>query len=201
MARFLYLYAGMVVIAAGLAAWLGCPSLFRLPPTTPLLVGSLALATLLALTVVHAGRLLEAVPWYRDMAGFLRKLLTSPDLLGPTLDPQKALVIAFYSSVGEEALFRGFVQPLFIQKLELGMDETGLLPTTLGIVAGSLVFGALHFPMVKELRPWTAFAIVAGLVFGALAAWSQSLLAPVLAHFLINWLNLRRLATMRPAST
>jgi membrane protease YdiL (CAAX protease family) len=199
MARFLYIYAGMIVLAAVLARLFECPSLFRLPATPALLVGSLALATMIALTVVEAGKLLEQVPWYRKMAELLRQILTAPELLGPTLDPQKALVIAAYSSIGEEALFRGFVQPLFIQKIAIGMDETGVLPATLGIVAGSLVFGVLHFPMVKELRPWTIFAIVAGLVFGGLAAWSESLLAPVVAHFLINWLNLRRLATLKPA--
>ena len=62
------------------------------------------------------------------------------------------------------------------------------------VVGASLVFGLLHYPVVEELRPWTVFAIVAGLVFGTLAAWSGSLLAPVVAHLLINWLNLKRLA-------
>lgn len=199
MRRFLYIYAGMIVVAAVLARVFGCPPLFRLPPTAGLLWGSLAVAVVLALAVVEAGKRLEHVPWYRKMAEYLRLVLTSPELLGPSLDGEKALVVAVYSSFGEEALFRGFVQPLIMQKIAAAMGAPGLVPAALAIVITSLIFGLLHFPMVKELRPWTVFALVAGLLFGALAAWSQSLLPPVVAHLLINWLNLRRLAALRPA--
>ena len=59
------------------------------------------------------------------------------------------------------------------------------------------MFGLLHFPVVKELVPWTLFAVIAGFAFGALAAWSGSLLAPVLSHLLINWLNLKRLTELQ----
>lgn len=197
MSRFLYIYAGMVLVAALLATFTGCPSLFTLPATTELLVASLVVATVLSLGVVHGGKLLERLEWYRSMATFLKRMMTDPDLLGPTLDSQKAFVIAVYSSVGEEALFRGFLQPWLIRKIGEATDAPGTVPVVvLGVVAASLVFGAMHFPVVKELRPWTVFAIVAGLIFGGLAAWSGSLAAPVLAHLLINWLNLKRLAEM-----
>lgn len=200
MRRFLYIYAGMIVVAAVLARVFGCPPLFRLPPSAGLLWGSLAVAVLLALAVVEAGKRLEHVPWYRKMAEYLRLVLTSPELLGPSLDGEKAFVVAVYSSVGEEALFRGFVQPLIMLKLEAAMGAPGFAPAALAIVITSLIFGVLHFPMVKELRPWTVFALVAGVLFGGLAAWSQSLVAPVVAHLLINWLNLRRLAALQPAA-
>jgi membrane protease YdiL (CAAX protease family) len=137
---------------------------------------------------------MERLEWYRRMAVFLKRMLTDPDLLGPGLDSQKGFVIAVYSSIGEEAFFRGFLQPLLIRKIgEFSDAPDSLVVTVLGVIAASLVFGALHFPVVKELRPWTVFAIVAGLLFGGLAAWSGSLAAPVLAHLLINWLNLKRL--------
>jgi membrane protease YdiL (CAAX protease family) len=201
MRRFLYIYAGMIVVAAVLARLGGCPPLFRLPPTAGLLWGSLAVAVVLALAVVEAGKRLEDVPWYRKMAEYLRLVLTSPELLGPSLDGEKAFVVAVYSSVGEEALFRGFVQPFIMQKIAAGMGAPGFVPAALAIVITSLIFGIMHFPMVKELRPWTVFALVAGVLFGALAAWSESLLPPVVAHLLINWLNLRRLAALRPSGT
>lgn len=195
MQRFLYLYAGMTVVAALLAALAGCPSLFELPQSNQLLVESLVVAFLVAMGVVHGGKLLERYAWYMAMAAFLKRMLTAPDLLGPELNSQKAFVIAVYSSVGEEALFRGFVQPGLIGLIEDALGEPStILATVLGVIGASLVFGALHFPVVKALRPWTVFAVVAGLVFGTLAAWSGSLLAPVLAHLLINWLNLKRLA-------
>lgn len=195
MQRFLYLYAGMLVVAAILATVSGCPSLFSVPATVELFVGSSLAAIVIALSIVHGGKSLERFAWYMSMATFLKRMLTAPDLLGPELNSQKALVIAIYSSIGEEALFRGFLQPWFILQIS---DATGApgsrLATVLGVVGAALVFGMLHYPVVKELRAWTAFAVFAGLVFGSLAAWSGSLAAPVLAHFLINWLNLKRLA-------
>lgn len=204
MSRFLAIYVVMLVAAAGLASWTGCPSLFQLPPSAGLLGGSVAAAVAFAAFVVGGGRALEAVPWYRSMAEFLKRLLTSDDMLGPHLDAQRALVLAFYSSVGEEALFRGFVQPWLIQQAGALVEPGSLAAVVLGVVGASLVFGLLHFPVVKELVPWTVFAVVAGFAFGALAAWSGSLLAPVVAHLLINWLNLKRLSELRfdpPPST
>jgi hypothetical protein len=194
--RFLFLYAGMTVVASLLARWGGCPSLFSVPAEGWKLAAGLALAVAVALGVVGVGRALERVPWYRDMALFLKRLMTSPDLLGPQLDAEKALVVALYSSVGEEALFRGFVQPWFILRLQEALGA-GPLATAAGVLLASGVFGLLHFPLVRELIPWTAFAVLAGVLFGALAAWSGSLLPPIVAHLLINWLNIRRLVQLK----
>ena len=66
-------------------------------------------------------------------------MLTDPDLLGPDLDSQKAFVIALYSSIGEEALFRGFLQPCLIRKIgEATEAPDALLVTVLGVIATSL---------------------------------------------------------------
>jgi membrane protease YdiL (CAAX protease family) len=197
MFRFLAIYAGMVVVAALLAAWTECPSLFLLPPSAGLLWASVAAAVLFSAVVVGGGRAMESVPWYRAMAQFLKRLLTSDEMLGPHLDSQRALVLALYSSVGEEALFRGFLQPWLIKHAGhwIGAPES-LTAVAIGVVGASLIFGVLHFPVVKELIPWTLFAVGAGFVFGGLAAWSQSLVAPVLAHLLINWLNLKRITEL-----
>lgn len=187
----LILYAAMTVLAAVLAAVSGCPSLFRLPPPDVLL-SSLLAATALAFAVVHGGTLLEQVGWYRRMAVTLKRILI--EVLGPRIDSQRAFVIGVYSSVGEEALFRGWLQPYLIAKLGAwtGAPDT-LGVTALGVLLASVIFGLVHFPSQPELRPWTVFAVLIGVAFGALAAWSGSLAAPVLAHLLINWLNLRRL--------
>ena len=195
MSRFLFLYAGMTVVASFLARWTGCPSLFSLPPDRLRLLGSLVMAAALAGLVVGVGRWLERTAWYRSMALFLKRLLTNPDLLGPHLDAEKAFVVAIYSSVGEEALFRGFLQPWLILQLEAALGP-GVGAAVLGVLLASALFGLLHFPLVPELIPWTAFALLAGLLFGGLAAWSGSLLAPILAHLLINWLNIRRLVEL-----
>ncbi len=44
---------------------------------------------------------------------------------------------------------------------------------------------------------WFAFALVVGLLFGLLYAYTGSLLAPTLAHFTINFFNLLALAPDR----
>lgn len=195
---FLIIYAGMVVVAALLATLTGCPSLFRLPEPGRGWSSVIA-AVALALGVVQLGVLLEGVPWYRRMADKLREIIINTELLGRPFDAHKAFVVAVYSSIGEEALFRGFVQPFMILELTPLFDGQ-VAPTILGILGTGVVFGLLHFPRFPELRPWTVFAVVVGLLFGALAAWSGSLLAPVVAHLVINWLNLRRLAELRPAA-
>lgn len=193
MARLLFLYAGMVVLAAFAARWGDCPSLFRLPPDALRLWGSLGLGAAIAAGVVWGGRLFEGAPWYRRMARVLKRMLQV--LLGPRLDGQKAFVIAIYSSIGEEALFRGFLQPFLIDWLRGVLEAPdGDLPVVLGVVLAGLIFGLVHFPAERELRPWTVFAVLVGILFGALAAWSGSLIGPILAHHLINWLNLKRLA-------
>ena len=196
MSRFYWMYSAMLVGGAFLAATSGCPSLFTLPPTPLQLWGSLGAAVVFAAVVIGTGPPLLRVPWYRDMAALLKRMLTHDDLLGPELDASRALPIAAYSSLGEEAFFRGFIQPYLILKLSgwLGSAPGDPLPVLLGVAAASLLFGLVHFPVLRELRPWTLFAVLAGAGFGLLGAYSGSLLAPVLAHFLINWRNLVWLA-------
>src|SRR4029078_1511920 len=43
----------------------------------------------------------------------------------------------------------------------------------------------------KRFLPWTASAFALGLGFGWLAVWTTNLGAPIAAHFVINFLNLR----------
>lgn len=186
----------MLVAAAFLAASTGCPSLFALPPTPIHLWGSIAAALLVSAILIFGNALLMRVTWFKTMAGVLKRMLSHPDLLGPQLDTSRALPIAAFSSVGEEAFFRGFVQPWLILKLAdlLERSPSDPLPVFTGVALASLIFGLIHFPVLKELRPWTLFAIVVGALFGLLAVLSGSLLAPILAHFLINWRNLCWLA-------
>jgi membrane protease YdiL (CAAX protease family) len=194
--RFYWMYSLMLIAAATLASLAGLPSLFSLPPTQAHLIGALVGALGFTAFGVLGSKGLVQFRWYRDMASLLKRLLTHDDLLGRDLDTARAFPIAAYSSLGEEAFFRGLVQPWLILRIseQLGSEPGAIAPIVLGVVVASVLFGAMHFPVLKELRPWTLFAIVAGLGFGFLAAFSGSLLPAVLAHFLINWLNLRWLA-------
>jgi membrane protease YdiL (CAAX protease family) len=92
-------------------------------------------------------------------------------LLGP-LRVRDCLVLAAASSIAEEALFRGLLQPL------------------VGWVAASLLFGFAHFAPRRELLPWTGFALAAGFGLGALYEATGNLVAPVLAHAGVNAVNL-----------
>jgi membrane protease YdiL (CAAX protease family) len=85
----------------------------------------------------------------------------------------ECVLLAAVSGVAEEALFRGALQP------------------QVGLLAASVLFAAAHFLPRRELLPWTAFAFLAGLLLGALFERTGNLLAPIVAHALLNAVNLR----------
>ena len=124
-----------------------------------------------------AAGILTLVLW--DLASRYLKSLRSLWTLLQTLLGQKTLgavfMLALFSSVAEELLFRGVMQ------------------ANIGIVATSIIFGLLHKQPNKYIGVWSIFATLAGFIFGFLYQWSGGLLAPILAHFLINAVNLYRL--------
>jgi membrane protease YdiL (CAAX protease family) len=102
--------------------------------------------------------------------------------LGP-LSGSEAFALALLSGFAEELFFRGAVQG------------------TLGLAGATILFGLLHSGPGKELRLWTLFALLAGGVLGLLMVWRGNLLGPVAGHFLVNAINLRRLADRAKEST
>jgi len=101
------------------------------------------------------------------------------ELLGGITAPQ-AIALAALSGFAEELFFRGAVQG------------------AVGWLTASLLFALLHSGPGRELRLWTLFALCAGLLFGALMLWRGNLLAPALAHFVVNAVNLYRLRDAPP---
>jgi hypothetical protein len=85
-------------------------------------------------------------------------------------------IIALFSGIGEEFLFRGAMQ------------------AHLGYVYASLMFGLIHIGPNKRFLPWTFFAVVMGFALGGLYRYSDNLLCPVVAHFAINYLNISGIA-------
>ena len=59
------------------------------------------------------------------------------------------------------------------------------------------LFGLLHIPANRALRPWTVSAFVMGLLFALLYRVTGEVLAPLTAHAVINLENLELL--LRPA--
>ena len=97
------------------------------------------------------------------------------DALGP-LRVDEALALAALSGFAEELFFRGAV-----------LLAWGWFPAT-------LLFALLHAGPGAAYRAWTAFAAVAGLLFAGLMIWRGNLLAAIVAHTLVNGVNLSRLA-------
>ncbi|RMG19411.1 MAG: CPBP family intramembrane metalloprotease [Deltaproteobacteria bacterium] len=93
------------------------------------------------------------------------------ELLGPLSLPQ-VIVAAAASGFAEELLFRGALFPV------------------IGLFGSSAVFGLLHVGPGREFRVWPVYAAVMGLCFALLYQASGTLLAPILAHFTVNFFGL-----------
>jgi len=96
------------------------------------------------------------------------------------LEPSDALGLALLSGFSEELFFRGAVQGQW------------------GLWVATLLFALLHTGPGRAFRLWTLFAAVAGLSFGLLVVHLGTLLAPMVAHVLVNGVNLYRLVTRPP---
>jgi membrane protease YdiL (CAAX protease family) len=163
----------LALAAAGLvwSTLRGHPNVWRIEgrEDPQVVLGALA-GVLIGLGIVFASRLaVHRFEWARALHRDLRALL------GPLPDSE-ILVLALASSVGEEIFFRG-----------------ALMPAT-GLLASSMVFALLHLGPKARFLPWTASSFVAGVMFGQLFLWSGDLTGAVIAHFTVNFLNLRHLS-------
>jgi uncharacterized protein len=124
-----------------------------------------------------AGLLLLAVWWVAERVFPLAKELEArlASVLGP-ITVSEAIGLALLSGFAEELFFRGAVQG------------------SLGWAAATVLFGLLHSGPGRAFRLWTLFAVVAGALLGGVMVWRGNLLGPVAGHFLVNAVNLRRLA-------
>lgn len=115
------------------------------------------------------GRRLDAA---RRFEALLRGVLGS-------LDASQAVGLALLSGFAEELFFRGAVQGAW------------------GYGWATALFAALHTGRDRGLWVWTVFALAAGLAFGGLVIWTGNLLPAIVAHVLVNAINLTRLARRR----
>lgn len=103
--------------------------------------------------------------WAKDLENIFSEALTPLSL--PSI-----FLISLFSSSSEELLFRGAIQNQF------------------GLAIASLLFGLVHMPLNKKLIPWTLSATIMGFILGGLYIYAGNLGAPILLHFLINFLNI-----------
>ena len=128
---------------------------------------ALLIGAAFGLAVVATFRILARwMPWIDELQDEFRSILGR-------LSEKEALMLAAASSLGEEILFRSALLDL------------------MGIVASSLLFALVHLPPRRALLPWTLSAGLLGLALAQLTVYTGNIGAAVVAHFLINWLNLR----------
>jgi membrane protease YdiL (CAAX protease family) len=135
---------------------------------------SLAGGIAFGLLVVAASRItVRRYGWaqrlHRELRPFARSLPTAA-----------VVVLAGLSSLGEELLFRGLLQPW------------------IGWIPQALLFGLVHQLPGSSRWVWASWAFVVGLVLGGLFELTGSLLGPIVAHALVNGVNLRFLQRHDP---
>ena len=164
-----------LVLGAAALGWgtlRGQPNVWHLAGRDPAVVTGILSGLAAGLAIVFASRMaLYRFEWARALHRELRHLLF------PLTDVE-IVVLAAASSVGEEMFFRGALQP------------------AIGIFGSSAIFALLHIGPKARHLPWTASSFAAGLLFGAMFQWTGDLTGPVVAHFLVNFLNLRHVAAV-----
>lgn len=162
-----------VPIAAGSAGWIawrsgGSALADRVVGDQPLLWLVVGLAAGAALA--GASQLLARV--VPALAGLSDGLAVQ---LGP-LSPGTTLALAVLSSVAEELLFRGVLQPAW------------------GIPAATVLFAVVHVPLDRAMWAWPIAAGAVGLGIALMAEASGGLIGPIAVHFAVNAINLRWMA-------
>jgi membrane protease YdiL (CAAX protease family) len=166
-------YAAVAALAVGIGFLRDQPNVLRCAAShgwsSPLTAHavSLALGLSLALVVVATTRVLvRTQPWAAALHEDLRPVARA-------LGDEAVIPVALASAIGEEALFRGALVP------------------ALGIVWSSLLFGVLHQMPGRSRLTWVVFATLMGVALAAIFRLTGSLLGPILAHAVVNAVNLR----------
>jgi hypothetical protein len=163
-------YLALGAAALGWGSLRGQPNVWHLAGREPAVLAGLVSGLGAGLAIVFASRMaLYRFEWARALHRELRHLLFP-------LSDLEIVVLAAASSVGEEMFFRGAMLP------------------AIGLVGSSAIFALLHIGPKARHLPWTVSSFGAGLLFGAIFLWTGDLTGPVVAHFLVNFLNLRHVA-------
>ncbi len=166
--------AGLGAVGCAAAWWFGVPLVNRLTVTPAVAWRSVvALAPMLGLL---------AAAMRSRWAPLVRLRLLVGELVREFFGAARwweLLAVAIAAGVGEELLFRGALQPLAIRWLG---------PLT-GLIAASVVFGALH----AASTTYFVVATLMGLYLGWLAQTYNDLVAPMFVHAAYDWAALAML--------
>lgn len=173
-------YAILAVLATVLALALrdGVPWVYPRPWVSMRLgvglLSSAALGLAFALGLIVMTRVAVArFGWARRLHGDLRPVARDLSL-------GQILLLAGLSSLGEELLFRGLLTPL------------------LGVFLSALLFGLAHQMRGPSRWVWAGWAMAVGVGLGAIFALTGSLVGPLLAHAVVNAVNLSYLRDHDP---
>lgn len=179
LARMLSFEIGLGVLALVLAWGFGLSlvAAFGANWTQSFVLGVLATAPMLMLLFGLESSRFE---WVVTLRRFVEEKLV-PLFAG--VGPGGTLLVALSAGIFEELLFRAVIQ----QGLS---DWLGLWP---GLLLASLLFGLAHAMTWSYL----VLATLMGLYLGGLYIWSGNLIAPMLTHFLYDWVALTWLLRKR----
>ncbi len=175
-----YAVLAAVATAISLALRDGLPWTYPEPwfPAPPAL--SLSLSAVLGLALATGAIAVTRVTvkrfeWARRLHEELRPV--ARDFSAPQI-----LLVAGLSSLGEELLFRGLLTPW------------------LGVVPAAVLFGLAHQMKGPSRWVWVGWATVVGLGLGSIFALTGSLVGPLLAHAVVNAVNLAYLRDHDPGA-
>jgi membrane protease YdiL (CAAX protease family) len=174
-------YCLLAAIATALAfgfregpPWIYPDPWFSLPPIAAL-SSSMVLGLALAMAIVVSTRLAVAkFGWAQRLHNELRPVARD-------LTFGQILIVAGLSSVGEEFFFRGLLVP------------------TIGVLLSAAVFGIAHQIKGPSRWIWTGWATAVGWGLGAIFVATGSLVGPLVAHAVVNAVNLVYLRDHDPA--
>jgi len=176
----LVLEGGLVIVALLLGAIFGVEPL----ATLRLDVGDVAVG---AIATVPMAAILGLL-WSTD-ASFVRDIRAKVEVVVASMFGDAGLaniaLVCIAAGLGEEALFRGFLQG--------GLEQR--LGTWSGLAAASAVFGLAH-PVTPA---YVTLAALIGVYLGGLWIWSGNLLVPVIAHALYDFVAVVTLLRRRRA--
>ncbi len=170
---------GLVLLAWGLGAWLGTPAFGALRLTWPgALWGAAASLPLLA-SLALAIR--SDWPPFARLRRMIHRIVS--ELFVSCTVADIALISAL-AGIGEEALFRGVVQPYL----------TGTVDLWAAIAVTSVAFGLAHYLSLA----YAIYAAVVSAWLGFLLIAFDNLLVPITVHALYDFLALTYLVHIRP---
>lgn len=166
---------GLMMVMAAVIGWVTEIPPMR-HPAPVLALGEMALCISVVLGSALGIITIALTRWLLMRAGWARVLRMEFRMLVDGMSPAQLALVGLTSGIAEELFFRGAIQPL-----------AGLVPT-------SLVFGLLHIGPRREFLPWTFSAVLMGFALGGVYEATGVIEGPILAHTLINTINLRVIA-------